>query len=94
MNIASISGRPGQDGDRRVDVHCAPLPEFDGGVLVVLQERTIADKIDRQLTHRGAARSVSGLASMLAHEIKNPLSGIRGAAQLLESGGRRRRIAR
>ncbi|MGE3148346.1 MAG: nitrogen regulation protein NR(II), partial [Pseudorhodoplanes sp.] len=30
------------------------------------------------------ARSVSALASMLAHEIKNPLSGIRGAAQLLE----------
>ena len=78
-------GRPGQDVDRRVDVHCAPLPEGDGLVLVMLQERTIADKIDRQLTHRGAVRSVSGLASMLAHEIKNPLSGIRGAAQLLES---------
>ena len=45
----------------------------------------MADKIDRQLTSRGAARSVSGLASVLAHEIKNPLSGIRGAAQLLES---------
>jgi two-component system nitrogen regulation sensor histidine kinase GlnL len=45
----------------------------------------MADKIDRQLTHRGAARSVSGLAAMLAHEIKNPLSGIRGAAQLLET---------
>lgn len=44
----------------------------------------MADKIDRQLTHRAAARSVTGLASMLAHEIKNPLSGIRGAAQLLE----------
>jgi two-component system nitrogen regulation sensor histidine kinase GlnL len=79
-------GRPGQDADRRVDVHCAPLPEADGLALVVLQERTIADKIDRQLSHRGAVRSVSGLASMLAHEIKNPLSGIRGAAQLLESG--------
>jgi two-component system nitrogen regulation sensor histidine kinase GlnL len=50
----------------------------------MLQERTIADKMDRQLTHRGAARSVIALASMLAHEIKNPLSGIRGAAQLLE----------
>jgi len=50
----------------------------------MLQERTIAHKMDRQLTHRGAARSVSGLAAMLAHEIKNPLSGIRGAAQLLE----------
>lgn len=44
----------------------------------------MAEKIDRQMTHRGAARSVTGLASMLAHEIKNPLSGIRGAAQLLE----------
>jgi len=51
---------------------------------VMLQERTIADKMDRQLTHRGAARSVIALAAMLAHEIKNPLSGIRGAAQLLE----------
>ena len=45
----------------------------------------MAEKMDRQLTHRGAARTVTGLASMLAHEIKNPLSGIRGAAQLLES---------
>ena len=44
----------------------------------------MADKMDRQLTHRGAARSVIALAAMLAHEIKNPLSGIRGAAQLLE----------
>jgi two-component system nitrogen regulation sensor histidine kinase GlnL len=60
------------------------LPEQRGHVVVMLQERTIADKMDRQLTHRGAARSVSALASMLAHEIKNPLSGIRGAAQLLE----------
>ena len=79
-------GRPGHQLDRRVDVHCAPLPEFEDRVLVMLQERTIADKIDRQLSHRKAVRSVSGLASMLAHEIKNPLSGIRGAAQLLEPG--------
>ena len=35
--------------------------------------RSMAHKIDLQLTHRGAARSVSGMASMLAHEIKNPL---------------------
>jgi two-component system, NtrC family, nitrogen regulation sensor histidine kinase GlnL len=52
--------------------------------VIMLQQRTIADKMDRQLTHRGAARSVIALAAMLAHEIKNPLSGIRGAAQLLE----------
>jgi two-component system nitrogen regulation sensor histidine kinase GlnL len=75
---------PRNPGDRLVDLHVAPLPERPQHVVVMLQERTIADKMDRQLTHRGAARSVSALAAMLAHEIKNPLSGIRGAAQLLE----------
>jgi two-component system nitrogen regulation sensor histidine kinase GlnL len=75
---------PRNPGDRLVDLHVAPLPERPDHVVIMLQERTIADKMDRQLTHRGAARSVSALASMLAHEIKNPLSGIRGAAQLLE----------
>ena len=75
---------PRNPGDRLVDLHVAPLPEQPDYVVVMLQERTIADKMDRQLTHRGAARSVIALASMLAHEIKNPLSGIRGAAQLLE----------
>ena len=75
---------PRNSGDRLVDLHVAPLPEQPDHVVVMLQERTIADKMDRQLTHRGAARSVIALAAMLAHEIKNPLSGIRGAAQLLE----------
>jgi two-component system nitrogen regulation sensor histidine kinase GlnL len=71
-------------GERLVDIQVAPLLDRTGGVVVMLQERTMADKMDRQLTHRGAARSVTALAAMLAHEIKNPLSGIRGAAQLLE----------
>jgi two-component system nitrogen regulation sensor histidine kinase GlnL len=75
---------PRNPGERLVDLHVAPLPERLDHVVVMLQERTIADKMDRQLTHRGAARSVIALAAMLAHEIKNPLSGIRGAAQLLE----------
>ena len=70
--------------DRIVDVFASPISDFDARVALLFQERTMADKIDRQLVSRGAARSVTGLASMLAHEIKNPLSGIRGAAQLLE----------
>jgi two-component system, NtrC family, nitrogen regulation sensor histidine kinase GlnL len=77
-------GTPRNPGERIVDLHAAPVPERRGHVVVMLLARTIADKMDRQLTHRGAARSVSALAAMLAHEIKNPLSGIRGAAQLLE----------
>jgi two-component system, NtrC family, nitrogen regulation sensor histidine kinase GlnL len=75
---------PRNSGERVVDLHVAPVAERPGDVVVMLLERTIADKMDRQLTHRGAARSVIALAAMLAHEIKNPLSGIRGAAQLLE----------
>ena len=71
--------------ERIVDLYVAPVPELAGHVVIMFQERSMADKIDRQMTHRGAARSVSGLAAMLAHEIKNPLSGIRGAAQLLET---------
>ena len=70
--------------DRIVDVYASPLSDTDDRVALLFQERTMADKIDRQLVSRGAARSVTGLAAMLAHEIKNPLSGIRGAAQLLE----------
>lgn len=77
-------GTPRNPGERVVDLHVAAVPERPGYVAVMLQKRTIAEKMDRQLTHRGAARSVIALASMLAHEIKNPLSGIRGAAQLLE----------
>ena len=68
-----------------VDVFIAPLPQPSDSVAIMLQERAIAEKIDRQLTHRSAARSVTALGAMLAHEIKNPLSGIRGAAQLLEA---------
>ncbi|MEM7300259.1 MAG: ATP-binding protein [Pseudomonadota bacterium] len=71
--------------ERVVDIHVAPVQEQPESIVVMFQERTMADKMDRQLTHRGAARTVTGLAAMLAHEIKNPLSGIRGAAQLLDS---------
>ncbi len=70
---------------RVVDAFVSPLPQSGGGVTLLLQERSIAEKMYRQLTHRSAARSVPALGAMRAHEIKNPLSGIRGAAQLLET---------
>lgn len=75
---------PKLGAERIVDLYVAPVIEVPGAVVILFKEKSMAEKIDRQMTHRGAARSVSGLASMLAHEIKNPLSGIRGAAQLLE----------
>jgi two-component system, NtrC family, nitrogen regulation sensor histidine kinase GlnL len=69
-----------------VDVFAGAIPELPGLIVLMLQQRSMAQMIERQLTHRAAARSVSGLAAVLAHEIKNPLSGIRGAAQLIEPG--------
>ena len=78
-------GTPRNGTERLTDIQVAPVSEAPDCVLVMIQERTMAHKIDRQLTHRGAARSVVGLAAVMAHEIKNPLSGIRGAAQLLET---------
>ncbi|GAB6844928.1 two-component system nitrogen regulation sensor histidine kinase GlnL [Methylorubrum rhodinum] len=76
--------QPRSGAERSVDVFATPLRDEDDSVVLMLQERTIADKMNRQFTHRGAARSMVALGAMLAHEIKNPLAGIRGAAQLLE----------
>ena len=71
-------------GPHRVDVQISPIVEDPSYFVVTLREQGIASKIDHQMLHRGAARSVTSMASVLAHEIKNPLSGIRGAAQLVE----------
>ncbi|MEM9781745.1 MAG: ATP-binding protein [Pseudomonadota bacterium] len=70
---------------RLVDLHCAPLPDDTQGlVILVIHPRAIAETMDRSLSHRDAARSMTGMAAMLAHEVKNPLAGISGAAQLLQ----------
>lgn len=72
-------------GNRTVTVQAAPITEMPGYVVLSLHEQSIALKIGGSLASRNAARSVTAMAAMLAHEVKNPLSGIRGAAQLLES---------
>jgi two-component system nitrogen regulation sensor histidine kinase GlnL len=71
-------------GERIADVTATPVSDPEGAVLVTLHERGFAQRLDRQLHHRSAVRSLNGMAAVLAHEIKNPLAGIRGAAQLLE----------
>nr|WP_245256481.1 ATP-binding protein [Bartonella tamiae] len=71
--------------NKRVDVFLLPLPEKIGSAIILFHEKSMSERMDRQFNQRGSARSITGLASMLAHEIKNPLSGIRGAAQLIEN---------
>jgi two-component system, NtrC family, nitrogen regulation sensor histidine kinase GlnL len=81
---AATIGTPRSGGERTVDVQTSPLPENANCVILMVLRRSMAQKFDSQLSHQGAARSVTGMAAMLAHEIKNPLAGIKGAAQLLE----------
>ena len=66
-------------------VDASTVDDDRGSIVLSFREQSIVHQIDRQLSHRSAARSVSALASLLAHEIRNPLSGIKGAAQLLET---------
>ncbi len=64
---------------RSITVQATGLTEAPGNVLLSMQDYSAARALDRQMVFRGAARSVSGMAAVLAHEVKNPLSGIRGA---------------
>ncbi len=73
----------------RTDVLVGRLPDHEGWLALSFQPRAVTSLVDRQKDQMGAARSAIGVAAMLAHEIKNPLSGIRGAAQLLSDAADR-----
>ena len=77
-------------GVRNAAIQVTPLPVSEnvderGAVLVTLQEQGLTDKLAAQNTVKSAALSMSKMTSLLAHEVKNPLAGIKGAAQLLET---------
>ncbi|MFQ5621983.1 MAG: nitrogen regulation protein NR(II) [Paracoccaceae bacterium] len=67
-------------------VHAGRVQEGTGETLLLFSPRGVAEQMDRSLSHRSAARSVTGMAAMLAHEIRTPLAGISGAAQLIAMG--------
>jgi len=73
-------------GRRLMAVDIAPLAERPGWLCLMLQERSFSSRLDQALNRMDAARAMGTLAAVLAHEVKNPLSGVRGAAQLLEPG--------
>ena len=80
QELALISPRLGR---KTVNVQISQLTDHQG-YLVSMQPRDMADQIRGQSLFRGAALSMSKMTSLLAHEIKNQLAGIKGAAQLIE----------
>lgn len=83
-------------GAHLVMASVAPMGDPPHQLALSIREISIARRFDTQFSRRNAARSVTAMSAMLAHEVKNPLSGIRGAAQLLEqaAGERDRELTR
>jgi two-component system nitrogen regulation sensor histidine kinase GlnL len=76
-------------GDRaplQCNLKFAPVLEHPGFMILLLAPRELAGWMSQTQTVKSAAKSAIGMAEMLAHEIKNPLAGITGAAQLLSMG--------
>ena len=68
------------------NIQFSTLVNRAGYILIMLKPRELSDKMGQALQSKTAAKSAIGMAEMLAHEIKNPLAGITGAAQLLSMG--------
>jgi two-component system nitrogen regulation sensor histidine kinase GlnL len=81
INNVDVSG--GNAPPVQCNMQIAPLIGFPGHVLIIMEPRHIADRLGRAQAMKSSTRSAIGMAEMLAHEIKNPLAGITGAAQLL-----------
>jgi two-component system nitrogen regulation sensor histidine kinase GlnL len=75
-------------GELVVDAAASPLPGADGkpdGVVLVLRDRTIQSSLAQLVSERETLERFGRIAAGVAHEVKNPLGGIRGAAEILAS---------
>lgn len=84
INDADVS--TGERPPVQCNIQIAPLNDAEQTLLVLVAPREIAGRLGRTQATKTAAKSAIGLSAMLAHEIKNPLAGIAGAAQLLSMG--------
>jgi two-component system nitrogen regulation sensor histidine kinase GlnL len=68
------------------NLQIAPVVGNPGWLILLISPRELAGRMTQSHSVKSAAKSAIGMAEMLAHEIKNPLAGIAGAAQLLSMG--------
>ncbi|MCT2538432.1 two-component system sensor histidine kinase NtrB [Sedimentimonas flavescens] len=84
--VNDVDVTTGEKAPVQCNLQVAPIGEDPNSILMLISPREIADRLGRASMVKSAARSAIGMAEMLAHEIKNPLAGIAGAAQLLSMG--------
>ncbi len=84
--INDVDVTTGERAPVQCNIQIAPMHDNPEIVLLLISPREIADRLGRSMQVKSAAKSAIGMAEMLAHEIKNPLAGISGAAQLLSMG--------
>ncbi len=84
VNDVDVGG--GERPPMLCNLQFAPLQGTEDAMIVMISPREIASRINQNHSSEKAAKSAIGMAEMLAHEIKNPLAGITGAAQLLSMG--------
>ncbi len=84
--INDVDVTSGERPPMQCTVQIAPMADNPEVAMLLISPREIADRLGRAGAAKTAAKSAIGMAEMLAHEIKNPLAGISGAAQLLSMG--------
>ena len=84
--VNTVDVGPGNRPPDTCNIQIAPMVGHSDHVLLMFSPRQIAGRLQRARAVRSSARSAIGMAEMLGHEIKNPLAGITGAAQLLAMG--------
>ncbi len=81
--INDVDVTSGEKPPVQCTIQVAPIQDAPDTLLLLISPRELADRLGRGTGMKAAAKSAIGMAEMLAHEIKNPLAGISGAAQLL-----------
>ncbi|NEY88910.1 two-component system sensor histidine kinase NtrB [Tabrizicola oligotrophica] len=81
--INDVDVTTGERPPVQCNIQLAPMHDNTDYILMLISPRDLADRLGRAMQVKSAAKSAIGMAEMLAHEIKNPLAGISGAAQLI-----------
>ena len=83
--VNDVSVEMGPKSPVLCNLNFTTLLGMEGFMLLLIEPRNLAGRLTQTQSGKSAAKAAIGMAEMLAHEIKNPLSGIKGAAQLLET---------